>query len=151
MTRQTRATKTLSPTQNYRLSLFFFLGGLSSHVTALDVAEHDDVDSRSSSSALLCFRFSDDDFSHAVKDIFKTVNGCFSIENEMCHGGGGGGGGQLGRSAAREATLAEQQTTTVTYYDVRCCHYSVVYLFFAVISRGPQGTLRQIFNASLRV
>ena len=140
------------------------LGGLSSHVTILDVAEHDDVDSRSSSSASLCFRFSDDDFSHVVKDIFKIVKGCFSGESEMRHGlafplkvrigqntgggggdifkivkgcfsgwggrerGGGGGWGGRRRSAPREATLAVQQTTTVTYYDVRCCHYSVFFI-----------------------
>ena len=84
-------------------------------------------------------------FVHKHEDIFKTVNGCFSGESEMRHGK------KKSRSAPREATLAVQQTTTVTYYDVRCCHYSVFYLFFAVISGGPQGPLRQLFNAPLRV
>ena len=81
---------------------------MAANCTVLDLAEHDDVDSRSSSSASLCFRFSDDDFSHAVKDIFKTVNVCFSGESEMRHGK------KKKRSAPREATLAVQQTKTVT-------------------------------------
>ena len=137
-------------------SHFFFLGGLSSHVTVLDVAEHDDVDTRSSSSASLCFRFSDDDFSHAVKDIFEAVNGCFSGESEMHHWGGGGGGGKVSSKGSYSRSAADDTD------DILRCQMlsllSFLYLFFAVISGGgggegggPQGPLGQIFNASLRV
>ena len=64
-------------------------------------------------------------------------------------GGGGGGGGKEVSSKGSYSRSAADNNGDI----LRCQMLSLLsfFLFFSVISGGPQGPLRQTFNASLTV